>query len=215
MGNRFIFTTSNFDRIASSAAIEPFDDPEVFEQSEEHDWNDISPFLEQMAPELSDCLVFLDRDGLTQKALGMLWGITQAAVSFRYIKAKTALKWLLVRKELCGTITKQDVQHDCKGVLTPLEIQVFWSLHCTTCQASTAAALGLRAPKVREIYLSICEKLSSNPSRYLEAMTILKGHWSILRLLPIYIPDSRPLVMGVSSKVRRRTLRRKKNSRKK
>jgi hypothetical protein len=181
-------TEQELDRVASSPAHEYSEPKDVGFQSR-LSWQMIEPLLGQMQPELADCLTMFYRHKMPQRAIGRLWGISQQAASWRILKAKAALRYLVVRRDACGDFTLGDVRRDCRGVLNSVECLVLWNLHLTSCQEETAQRMGMRQNRVRLHYWTILEKLEKHERlfRYRASMLLLQQHWSVLRIVPIYI----------------------------
>ena len=192
VGKPFNLPTSNFDWTGASTPEremleleEPEDDP--FEWT----WERIEPLLSQMAPELADVLTLQIHDRITQEAIGRLFGISQAAISYRFKRAQRALRFIVVRRTICGEMSFQKIERDLSSVLTDVQCKFYWELWETTCLDASNKKHGWRDFEARKMYGQIVRILQRQPGlrKYLLFLQMLPQHWSILRLMPVFVPD--------------------------
>jgi predicted transcriptional regulator len=148
-------------------------------------WADVESVLDQMDPAMADILIFRMRDGMTQRAIARMMGLTQAAISWRQRRAVKAAQWLLARRAACGNITRDEMYRDLRALLDERDIEMAWHMYTTTCQTRTAEACGITQAVVNSVYARIMRVLAQaarrDPSlaKYFTAMQMLRNHWCV------------------------------------
>ena len=115
----------------------------------------IEPYLFRIPSREQDFVRLYWRDGIRQEAIASIFGVTQAAVSYRLGRARKRLQFLQTIPVL-----SEDVLH------AELELQfcrddreIMWQMYVTTSQSTVAAILGFTQGKVRHRYFTCVRKL--------------------------------------------------------
>lgn len=111
-------------------------------------WDLIAEMLHRLPPVEQDFLRLYHEVGLRQASIAMLFGCTQAAVSYRLKVARKRLQFLRVMPVLEKDRMDMDLLR-----LRPQDRRVLWRLYEVTSQSVVAAEMGMSQGKVRGAYL--------------------------------------------------------------
>jgi hypothetical protein len=145
------------DRLIDRLSGAPEEEPEPDSAT---DWRARLPELQhllQMLPAVEQDLLHLSHQGMRQVDLAQLFGLTQAAISYRVRRARERLLFLRDFPQP----SLEEMQRDLAGVLDPQYIIVLWDMSGTTSQTHTAARLGWTQGRVRFALLRIAERLAA------------------------------------------------------
>lgn len=99
-------------------------------------WRDLEALLPRLPVRDQDILRLTLRQGLCQRQVGRLLGITQCAVSYRMLRIRIRLAWLRTVPALDEDALNADLDF-----LAPVDRRLLWLVYVTTCQTKAARIL--------------------------------------------------------------------------
>jgi predicted transcriptional regulator len=123
-------------------------------------------FLERIPKREADAIFLFYIQGKRQSDIAVIFGITQAAVSYRLQRAVTRIKFLMS----VPIITEEDIRRDLTQVFrirSPysdpwkelLDVNILVEMWRTTCQSETAERLKTTQGRVRHRFFRLCGRL--------------------------------------------------------
>jgi hypothetical protein len=130
--------------------------PEVEEESPEEDVveviksldyeNQVKPLLDKIPDKEADIIYLYFILKKKQADIAEIFGVTQAAISYRLDRGVQRIKFLLSIPQ----ITEEEMRADLPGVpFKDIDVNILVGMWKTTCQSSVAASLGLTQGRVR------------------------------------------------------------------
>ena len=136
---------------------EPDHEAEVLQRYREK----LVPLLDIIPDDEADMIQMYYFDRKTQNDIAEVFGMTQAAVSYRIQRAMQRLQFFASVPDIDPTMIREDLA----SVLKPSEIDIVESMYWTTCQSKTAELLGRTQGYVRETFARVIDKLLESPNR--------------------------------------------------
>jgi predicted transcriptional regulator len=124
-------------------AMDPFEDPIGYDQKEEYRAR-IYVMLPRIPDQEADMLELYFFRNKTQMEIAKIFGVTQAAVSYRIKRSLQRLRFLMDMPIL----TREQIAHDMQ-FFSDFEIAVLQEMYDCTCQSSVSERLGKSQNKVR------------------------------------------------------------------
>lgn len=115
----------------------------------------ISEFLTRIPIREADLITLYYRDKLKQEQIAKLFGITQAAVSYRLSKGIKRIQWL----RTIPTLDKEDFESELGPEFSQQDLEILWRMNEVTCQSKIAKEMGLTQGRVRHRFFRALQKI--------------------------------------------------------
>jgi DNA-directed RNA polymerase specialized sigma24 family protein len=109
------------------------------------DFNSIERYLPRIPPREADLISMYYRDRMKQEQIARLFGITQAAVSYRLHRGIRRIQFLRTIPELYKDLFDSELGPSFSGQ----DLEILWRMYETTCQSEIAKLMGLTQGRVR------------------------------------------------------------------
>lgn len=176
MAEGFVFSVdpSELDRFAAPEPEEGETEDEEKEDTRRRIADTLSEeFLARIPPREADLLTMYFFDGKKQQELATVFGVTQAAISYRMQRALKRLKFL----HSVPILTEEGIRRDLAGVCVAgsprrqgIDVEILVGMWKTACQSLVARQLHLSQGRVRHRFwrvTTLLEKLAAkDPERY-------------------------------------------------
>ena len=171
---------------------------ELARQQGEHFWEQL---LARIPPREADCVRLYFQQGKRQEDIASIFGVTQAAVSYRLCRAISRIRFLLA----VPIFEEEDIRRDLTAAFrlhrarTPhlelLDVNILVVMHRTTCQSETAQLLGTTQGRVRHRFFKLVARLkdmAAHEAKYQKYATFFSAiverkAFNILR--PVALPQ--------------------------
>lgn len=115
----------------------------------------IEQYLKRIPEREADLIELYHKDKMKQEQIAKLFGITQAAVSYRLHRGIRRIQFLRTIPEL-----EQDVfQEELGRSFCDQDMEILWRMYVTTCQSEIAKQMGLTQGRVRHRFFRALQKL--------------------------------------------------------
>jgi DNA-directed RNA polymerase specialized sigma24 family protein len=105
----------------------------------------IDPHLDRIPEREADLIRLYYRDQMKQEQIARLFGITQAAVSYRLARGRRRIQFLQTIPELDKNIFHRELGLE----FIEQDLEILWRMYETTCQSEVAKLMGLTQGRVR------------------------------------------------------------------
>lgn len=105
----------------------------------------IERYLRRIPDREADLIELYYKDRLKQEQIAKLYGITQAAVSYRLHRGIRRIQFLRTIPEL----NSAEFELDLSPKFLPQDLEILWRMYETTCQSAIAKEMGLTQGRVR------------------------------------------------------------------
>ena len=146
--------TSVEDMLDGQTLIEEDDDPA---DTSTFDLGTIDRYLDRIPAREADFIRLYHRDKLKQEQIAKLFGITQAAVSYRLQRGIKRIQFLRTIPEL----RSEDFEREVAPMFEWQDKEILWRMYGTTCQSEIAKQLGLTQARVRHRFYRSLDKIRS------------------------------------------------------
>jgi DNA-directed RNA polymerase specialized sigma24 family protein len=144
----------------------------------------IAPLLNRIPQREADLIYLYYIQKKRQADIAEIFGVTQAAISYRLDRGLQRIKFLLE----IPPVTEDDLREDLVEIFEPIDINILVGMWQTTCQSEVANRLGLTQGRVRHRFFKAVETLklaSSDDEKFLPYYTLYSSiaskHFNILR----------------------------------
>jgi predicted XRE-type DNA-binding protein len=181
-------------RYSNEDAIDYGESEEVDFQLREEHLSEVKLFLEQLPPREADLVQMYYFWKMTQKNIAKVFGISQAAVSYRLNRAIKRIKFLLAVPKL----DPDEIREDLSVYFELSDVQIFEHLYQTTCLSKTAEIMGLTQGCVRHRFLRNLDRLGKISTEneyygvYQKAYHLIRNNFNILREVKLPRWSDRP-----------------------
>lgn len=144
-------------------------------------------------PPIEQDMIALWFRGKIQAEIAAMWGLTQAACSYRLMRAIARLRFFI---EVHSLFTTEDVERDLNGEVSPLDLNILGTFWGCTSQTVTAQILGLTQGRVRHrLYKTVRDELpvlaARDPGKFgvysRGFSNVLENRrWNIAREVPVH-----------------------------
>jgi DNA-directed RNA polymerase specialized sigma24 family protein len=117
----------------------------------------ILPLLDKIPPREADLITLYYVCKKRQADIAEIFGVTQAAVSYRLDRGIQRLKFLLS----IPTVTEEDLRRDLSEVFDQIDVNILVGMWQTTCQSEVATKLQLTQGRVRHRFFKAVEALKN------------------------------------------------------
>lgn len=115
----------------------------------------ISLYLNRIPEREADLITLYHRDKLKQEQIAKLFGITQAAVSYRLHRGIKRIQFLRTIPEL----EKDQFEEELGPNFCPQDREILWRMYETTCQSEIAKQMNLTQGRVRHRFFRALQKI--------------------------------------------------------
>lgn len=119
------------------------------------DFGSISRYLDRIPPRESDLIRLYHKDKLKQEQIAKLFGITQAAVSYRLHRGIKRIQFLRTIPEL----DRDQFESELGPKFTDQDREILWRMNETTCQSAIAKAMSLTQGRVRHRFFRSLQRI--------------------------------------------------------
>lgn len=119
------------------------------------DFSSIERFLERIPAREADLIERYHRDKMKQEQIAKLFGITQAAVSYRLHRGIRRIQFLRTIPELEHEEFEKDLGH----YFSDQDREILWRMYETTCQSEIAKQMNLTQGRVRHRFFRSLNKI--------------------------------------------------------
>ena len=123
--------------------LAPQDEPDI--EVSRPNFSLIEPYLDRIPPREADLIRLYYRDQMKQEQIAKLFGITQAAVSYRLARGRRRIQFLFTIPELELDIFELELG----SKFASQDREILWRMYETTCQSEVAKQMGLTQGRVR------------------------------------------------------------------
>lgn len=119
------------------------------------DFDSIARYLERIPPRESDLIRLYHKDKMKQEQIAKLFGITQAAVSYRLHRGIRRIQFLRTIPEL----ERDQFEIELGPKFCEQDREILWRMHETTCQSEIAKQMNLTQGRVRHRFFRALQKI--------------------------------------------------------
>lgn len=119
------------------------------------DFSSIARYLKKLPEREADFIELYHKDKMKQEQIAKLFGITQAAVSYRLHRGIRRIQFLRTIPELEKDVFQQELSDD----FCAQDMEILWRMYETTCQSEIAKQMGLTQGRVRHRFFRALQKL--------------------------------------------------------
>ena len=144
---------------------DPYEDAEPVQEPEDDavekilqdgDYEDrIMPLLNRIPEREADLIVLYYIQKKRQADIAEIFGVTQAAISYRLDRGLQRIKFLLS----IPPVTEEDLRRDLPEVFKDIDVDILIGMWQTTCQSEVASRLGLTQGRVRHRFFKAVKTL--------------------------------------------------------
>jgi predicted XRE-type DNA-binding protein len=125
----------------------------------------IAPLLNRIPEREADLIYLYYIQKKRQADIAEIFGVTQAAVSYRLDRGLQRIKFLLRIPQ----VTEDDIRTDLVSIFQPIDVDILVGMWQTTCQSEVATRLGLTQGRVRHRFfksVSVLEDAAKKDEKY-------------------------------------------------
>lgn len=135
--------------------LSPAPEQDLVEEGQTLPFDLVEPYLPRIPPRESDLITLYFRDHMKQEQIARLFGITQAAVSYRLHRGIKRIQFLRTIPEL-----EEDIfQRELGPKFTVQDMEILWRMYETTCQSAIAKEMGLTQGRVRHRFFRALSRI--------------------------------------------------------
>lgn len=126
----------------------------------------IAPLLDRIPQREADLIYLYFVEKKRQADIAIIFGVTQAAISYRLDRGLKRIKFLLSIPQ----IQEEDLRRDLPEVFKAIDVDILVGMWQTTCQSEVANQLRLTQGRVRHRFfkaVKVLQEVSAKDSRYL------------------------------------------------
>lgn len=129
--------------------------PKPLIKDDQLEFDAISRYLVRIPVREADLITLYYRDKMKQEQIAKLFGITQAAVSYRLHKGIKRIQWLRTIPEL----DKEDFELELGPKFSQQDLEILWRMNEITCQSKIAKEMGLTQGRVRHRFFRALQRI--------------------------------------------------------
>jgi DNA-directed RNA polymerase specialized sigma24 family protein len=115
----------------------------------------IGPLLDRIPEREADLIYLYYIQKKRQADIAEIFGVTQAAISYRLDRGLKRIKFLL----RIPSVTEEDLRRDLPEIFKPIDVDILIGMWQTTCQSQVAENLGLTQGRVRHRFFKAVKTL--------------------------------------------------------
>lgn len=120
----------------------------------------IEPLLDRIPAREADLIKLYYIDKKRQADIAEIFGVTQAAISYRLDRGLQRIKFLLSIPQ----VTEQQLRKDLQVIFRDIDVDILAGMWQTTCQSEVASQLGLTQGRVRHRFFKAVKVLEARAS---------------------------------------------------
>lgn len=120
----------------------------------------IEPLLDRIPAREADLIKLYYIDKKRQADIAEIFGVTQAAISYRLDRGLQRIKFLLSIPQ----VTEQQLRKDLQVIFRDIDVDILVGMWQTTCQSEVASQLGLTQGRVRHRFFKAVKVLEARAS---------------------------------------------------
>ncbi len=120
-------------------------------------FDSIEVHLDRIPHREADLIRLYYKDEMKQEQIAKLFGITQAAVSYRLARGRRRIQFLTT----IPVLDKESFEDDLYEVFPKQDMEIMWLMYETTCQSEVAKQLGLTQGRVRHRFFRSLSQISN------------------------------------------------------
>jgi len=120
----------------------------------------IEPLLDRIPAREADLIKLYYIDKKRQTDIAEIFGVTQAAISYRLDRGLQRIKFLLSIPQ----VTEQQLRKDLQVIFRDIDVDILVGMWQTTCQSEVASQLGLTQGRVRHRFFKAVKVLEARAS---------------------------------------------------
>ncbi len=156
ISNRFAVTDHYLEHFDEEAYEEPV------EMLAEADYEArVEPLLDRIPKREADLIYLYYIEKKRQADIAEIFGVTQAAISYRLDRGLQRIKFLLSIPQ----VTEVEMRTDLALIFKPIDIDILVGMWATTCQSEVAANLGLTQGRVRHRFFKAVHMLEAEAAK--------------------------------------------------
>lgn len=161
LANRFAISADPYDDVAQEEDKEPEEGSIEAILAQGNYEERISPLLDRIPKREADLiqLYFIQRK--RQADIAAIFGVTQAAVSYRLDRGLKRIKFLL----RIPSVTEEELRRDLPEIFRDIDVDILVGMWQTTCQSQVAENLGLTQGRVRHRFFKAVKTLKEVSER--------------------------------------------------
>jgi DNA-directed RNA polymerase specialized sigma24 family protein len=125
------------------------------EVTEQLDFTALEKYLSRIPDREADLIRLYHKDKMKQEQIAKLFGITQAAVSYRLHRGIKRIQFLRTIPELCREVFEMDL----KEKFNDQDREILWRMYETTCQSEIAKQMNLTQGRVRHRFFRALNRI--------------------------------------------------------
>lgn len=127
----------------------------VTEDSPHPNFDLVEPYMSRIPPREADLISLYHRDHMKQEQIARIFGITQAAVSYRLHRGIKRIQFLRTIPEL----DQDEFELELGSKFSDQDREILWLMYETTCQSEIAKRLRLTQGRVRHRFFRALNKI--------------------------------------------------------
>jgi DNA-directed RNA polymerase specialized sigma24 family protein len=135
--------------------LAPDDEEDISIDGQPLDFDSISRYLERIPSREADLICLYHKDKMKQEQIAKLFGITQAAVSYRLHRGIRRIQFLRTIPEL----ERDQFELELGPKFCEQDREILWRMHETTCQSEIAKQMNLTQGRVRHRFFRALQKI--------------------------------------------------------
>jgi len=135
--------------------LAPTPEEELTNAGQKLDFSSIERFLPRIPSREADLIELYHRDRMKQEQIAKLFGITQAAVSYRLHRGIKRIQFLRTIPELEFDIFEEELAPK----FSDQDREILWRMYETTCQSEIAKQMGLTQGRVRHRFFRSLQRI--------------------------------------------------------
>jgi DNA-directed RNA polymerase specialized sigma24 family protein len=135
--------------------LAPEAEEELIDENHVLEFTAISRYLKRIPEREADLIQLYHQDKMKQEQIAKLFGITQAAVSYRLHRGIRRIQFLRTIPELEQEVFQDELSQN----FCAQDMEILWRMYETTCQSEIAKRMGLTQGRVRHRFFRALQKL--------------------------------------------------------
>jgi DNA-directed RNA polymerase specialized sigma24 family protein len=135
--------------------LAPDVEEELTTEGQSLDFDSISKYLDRIPPREADLIRLYHKDKMKQEQIAKLFGITQAAVSYRLHRGIKRIQFLRTIPDL----ERDQFELELGPKFVEQDREILWRMYETTCQSEIAKQMNLTQGRVRHRFFRALQKI--------------------------------------------------------
>ncbi|HEY8095168.1 MAG TPA: sigma-70 family RNA polymerase sigma factor [Methylobacter sp.] len=149
----------------------PSPEEDLLKEGVKPQFSAVQPYLHRIPIREKDLIVLYYRDEMKQEQIARLFGITQAAVSYRLHRGIKRIQFLRTIPEL----DEDDFKRDLGSWFSPQDMEILWRMYETTCQSAIAKEMSLTQGRVRHRFFRALSRIKELIAQEIASKAMVNG----------------------------------------